>query len=199
MKKVLPLLLVFGLGCMRSGPTAPELGSGFSDDFERTSLGEQYLKYGGSWHVNEGVLKSQGDQNIPLWLNVALPADVRIEMDVWSESKNVDMKVEVFGDGIKHESGYIVIFGGWKNSITAIARLDEHERDRVDKRIKWKKGQKYRWRIESQGPNLSFYVDDKKIITYKDKYPLRGPGHDRLGFTNWKSEVRYDNLKITPL
>ena len=184
---------------MKSTPEAQALGDGFEDRFQRKALGDNYSKYGGSWYLDAGVLKSNGDQNIPLWLNVALPEDVRVEMDVWSDSSEVDVKVEIFGDGIKHESGYIIIFGGWKNSITAIAKLDEHEKSRVSRRIKWKKGQKYRWRIESQGANLHFFVDDKKIVTYKDPSPLRGPGHNRLGFTNWKSQVRYDNLKITPL
>ena len=192
-------LLGFTLACSKSSPQAPNLGPGFEDQFERTTLGADYLKYGGTWDIQDGVLTSHGDRNIPLWLNRSLPENVRVDVDVWSSSTAVDMKVEIFGDGIKHESGYIVIFGGWKNKITAIARLDEHEKRRKDKRTKWKKDQKYHWTIERQGSVLKFLVDGKLIIKYDDPSPLKGPGYDRIGFTNWESVVHYDNLKITPL
>ena len=35
-------------------------------------------------------------------------------------------KCEIFGDGSDHASGYILVHGGWNNSISVIARLDEH-------------------------------------------------------------------------
>ena len=41
-----------------------------------------------------------------------------------SESPDGDIKFEVFGDGAKHESGYIAIFGGWQNRLNIIARLE---------------------------------------------------------------------------
>ncbi|MGZ3458496.1 MAG: hypothetical protein ACXU86_08310, partial [Archangium sp.] len=33
---------------------------------------------------------------------------------------------EIFGDGSDHASGYVLIHGGWNNSLSIIARLDEH-------------------------------------------------------------------------
>ena len=199
MKWIVICLLGCTMGCSKASPSAPNIAAPFEDQFERTALGPDYRKYGGTWTVHQGNLTSHGDRNIPLWLNRRLPDHVRIDVDVWSESDAVDMKLEIFGDGIKHESGYIVIFGGWKNKITAIARLDEHERRRKDKRTKWKKGQKYHWTIERKDSVLKFFVDDKLMVSYDDPAPLKGPGYDRLGFTNWESVVHYDNLKITPL
>jgi hypothetical protein len=198
--KMIGIFVLCLLGaCSKSSPPAAALSEGFEDLFERAHIGPNYSKYGGTWNIDQGVLTSHGDRNIPLWLNRQLPANVKIDVDVWSTSVAVDMKIELFGDGIKHESGYIIIFGGWKNKITAIARLDEHEKRRKDKKTKWKKGQKYHWTIQRQGNELQFLVDDKLIVKYNDANPLKGPGHDRLGFTNWESVVHYDNLKITPL
>ena len=56
---------------------------------------------------------------------VALGADA-VEFDVRSESPEGDIKVEMFGDGLNHSSGYVLIHGGWNNSISIISRLDEH-------------------------------------------------------------------------
>jgi hypothetical protein len=65
-------------------------------------------------------------KNNPLWLQAKLPRDVAVEFDVRSQSQEGDIKVEIFGDGSDHASGYILIHGGWNNSMSIIARLDEH-------------------------------------------------------------------------
>ena len=36
------------------------------------------------------------------------------------------MKWEMFGDGRNHSTGYVFIFGGWRNRESRIAKLDEH-------------------------------------------------------------------------
>ena len=67
------------------------------------------------------------------------PRDVRIEFDCWSTEERGDIKVEVFGDGRSFDpdggaymaTGYEVIFGGWYNAKSIIARLDEHGNDVV--------------------------------------------------------------------
>lgn len=186
-------------GCMRSPEPGVALGQGFTDDFDRESLGSHYKAMGGSWRIADGALVSHGDKNVPLWLDVKLPQNVEVSMTVWSDSPAVDTKLEIFGDGVRHESGYIVIFGGWKNTITTIARLDEHERTRKETRRKWKRGQRYEWTVRRQGNVVEFLVDGESIVSYDDPAPLVGPLHDRLAFTNWDSEVHYDNLRITPL
>ena len=37
------------------------------------------------------------------------------------------MGTEFCGDGVRHESGYINILGGWGNTLAIIAKEDEHE------------------------------------------------------------------------
>lgn len=195
------------LGCLpkrdaasQENPSAPAVSLPFTDDFNRSDLGERLKKTGGTWEIENGKLHSTGEENIPLWLDVPLPRNVRVEFTTVSKSPAVDTKVEIFGDGVRHESGYIVILGGWGNRISTIARLDEHEKTRVEKRTKWKQNQAYRWRIErADGKALSFYIDDQLVLTYDDAKPLFGPRHNKLGFTNWASDITYDDLKITAL
>ncbi|HYO58770.1 hypothetical protein [Archangium sp.] len=99
----------------------------YSQDFSAPAVVQRdFFSTGGHWRVVNGQLLSPGVKNNPLWLQARLPRDVAIELDVRSESQEGDIKVELFGDGTDHASGYILIHGGWNNSLSIIARLDEH-------------------------------------------------------------------------
>jgi hypothetical protein len=176
-------------------PTTP-----FVDAFDDGDLRGRYFLQGGSWRVVDGALTTLGDRNLPLWLDLALPKNVRIEVDVTSMATAVDAKVEVFGDGVRHESGYIVIVGGWNNTLSGIARLDEHERGRVMNRTHHEQGRTYHLVVQRvDGATLELLVDGERVASYRDAAPLWGPGHDRFAFSGWESEVTFDHLKITAL
>ncbi len=99
----------------------------YSQDFSDPGVvARDFYSTGGFWRVVNGQLLSPGVKNNPLWLQASLPADVAVEFDVRSESPEGDIKVELFGDGSDHASGYIFIHGGWNNTLSIIARLDEH-------------------------------------------------------------------------
>lgn len=99
----------------------------YSQDFSDPAVvGRDFFSTGGHWRVVNGQLLSPGVKNNPLWLQAALPANVAVEFDVRSESPEGDIKVELFGDGTDHASGYVFIHGGWNNTLSIIARLDEH-------------------------------------------------------------------------
>lgn len=99
----------------------------YTDDFSSPErLAENYTSTGGLWRIENGELKSPGVRNNPLWLKASLPQNVAVEFDVRSESPQGDIKVELFGDGSDHATGYVFIHGGWNNSLSIIARLDEH-------------------------------------------------------------------------
>ena len=196
--------LLFG-GCTPQGD--PGIGTGFSDDFERTQLGKDYKSTGGNWRVERGQLHVHGAKNRPLWLLRVLPHDARVEFDARSDSAEGDIKVEVFGDGASYAeqdsyvaTSYVVIFGGWSNSANVLARMDEHGEDRaVGTPTKVVPGKTYRFRIERIDGTLTVWVDDEVLVKMDDSEPLTGRGHDHFGFNNWKSSVWFDNLKVTPL
>ena len=171
----------------------------FFDDFERESLGPNWRPTGGHWTIDQGAAFTSGAQNQPLFLEVALPSDLVLEVDVTSYNSTVDAKVELMTDGRKHQSGYIFILGGWKNTISVIARLDEHGRDRRERKpTKVTPKQTYRWRIEKKGGDIKWLIDGQPYMTFIDPHPLDGPGHNRFAFSNWWSQITYDNLKIWP-
>jgi hypothetical protein len=186
--------------CLPTFPAQAPPARAVRDDFSSADLRTRYRVLGGSWRVVDGVLTSLGDRNLPLWLEAPLSKNVRVEFTAWSASPAVDLKLEIFGDGLRHESGYIVIAGGWNNTLGVIARLDEHEKGRTERRLRLNPNQRYRFRAErTDGKTLRVYIDDALTLERKDDAPLFGPRNNRFAFSSWESHVFFDELVVTPL
>lgn len=198
--RLLVVVTALSAACLPGFAERAPLTAVVVDDFSDVAIAQRYRHEGGSWRVLDGGLHTVGDRNQPLWSNVVLPENVRIEFTSVSSTSAVDMKVEIFGDGVRHESGYIAIVGGWNNTLTVLARLDEHEPSRATKRTRFEAGRRYRWRIErTDGHTIKLFVDDELQVAYDDKVPLYGPRNNRFAFSGWESEVVFDDLKITPV
>jgi hypothetical protein len=188
----------------------PTITSAFTDQFERADVGELYLPSGDGYRLHAGALSARGAHNHPMWLRRRLPENVRIEFDCWSTEPRGDIKVEVFGDGHSFDpdggaytaTGYEVIFGGWYNSKSIIARLDEHGKNMVERRQpKVVPNQRYHWRIERKAGKLTWWIDDMTtpFLSYDDPQPLTGDDHGYFAFNNWETDTWFDNLTINPL
>lgn len=205
LRTALALAALASAACVPRGD--PALDGPLTDDFDRADLGPLWRNTGGPYALIDGKLKIKGAYNKPLWLRRSLPRDVRIEFDVRSESPEGDIKVEVYGDGVSKATStsytatsYVVIFGGWSNSLNVIARLDEHGEDRaVGPTRKVEQGHTYRMKIERKGDTITSWADDHQLASMKDPAPLWGKGHDHFAINNWATETWFDNLKITPL
>lgn len=194
-------------GCKVKDP--PPITEEFLDDFERDSIGSNYYPTGGDYRIVDGVLHASDGYNHPLWLRKKLPRDARIELDVWAGTEHGDIKIELWGDGRSHArnkgaytaSGYVAIFGGWKNSKSILARQDEHGSElSVDKtRTRVEAERRYHWTLVRQGNTIEWSIDGKPFLTYEDDSPLEGDGHAYFAFANWELATRFDNLRITPL
>jgi hypothetical protein len=196
----------------------PMIDSSFVDTFERADLGADWNLTGPGWAIKEGRLCVTNAHNHPAWLRRRLPTNARIEFEATSSSPDGDLKVEAWGDGQAAATGtsytnatsYLVIFGGWKNSLHVLARLDEHGKDR--RLIRVEPGETdpraqpvlpdraYRFKIErSDGQTVRYFVDDIELLSLKDPIPLAGDGHEHFGFNDWQVPACFDNLTITPL
>ena len=125
------LVVIFNLPLLHfyllRGPAEATVSVPFQDSFEDPlTVQKNYYSTGGHWRTVQGQLVSPGVKNNPLWLKAKLPQNVAIEFDAKSASPEGDIKVEIFGDGTDHASGYVLIHGGWNNTVSIIARLDEH-------------------------------------------------------------------------
>jgi hypothetical protein len=206
---MLRVVLLAALAACKVNDPAPITGP-FTDQFERHELGDLYLASGTGYSVHAGALSAHGAHNHPLWLTRRIPDNVRIEFDCWSTEQRGDIKVELFGDGHSFDpdggaytaTGYEVIFGGWYNSKSMIARLYEHGKDVVERKLpRVVANQRYHWRIDRKAGKITWYVDDltTPFLEYVDPEPLGGPDHGYFAFNNWETDTWFDNLVIAPL
>ena len=190
----------------------------FQDDFERQEIGPDWRPTSAVWRLDQGRLCARSARNHPIWLKHKLGRNARIEFDAVSASTDGDIKVELWGDGRSYATGvsyvnatsYILIFGGWKNQLHVLARLDEHGRDRAEvkvdhagaslKALPVEAERAYHFKVErADGLTIRWMVDDIEILSLTDQKPLAGPGHEHLGFNDWEVPVCFDNIMITPL
>jgi hypothetical protein len=196
----------------------PTLSQPFADNFERDSVGDDYLATGNQYRIERGKLCVKGARNHPLWLRHRLPTNARIEVEAETSGNDGDIKLEGWGDGqgaatrasYTDATSYLAIFGGWKNRFHVLARLDEHATDRPQIVIEpgsddvreqpVLKDRRYRLKLErSDGRTVRFWVDDVEILSFSDPLPLAGGGHDHFAFNNWETPVCFDNLRVEPL
>ncbi|HKY38337.1 MAG TPA: hypothetical protein VJN18_20480 [Polyangiaceae bacterium] len=196
----------------------PVLSQPFRDDFERDSIGDDYLATGNQYRIERGRLCVKGARNHPLWLRHRLPLNARIEVEAETSSNDGDIKLEAWGDGegaatrVSYDdaTSYLAILGGWKNRFHVLARLDEHAPDRPEVVIEpgsddtreqpVLKGRRYHLKLErSDGRTVRFWVDDVQLLSFIDPAPLAGGGHDHFAFNNWETPVCFDNLRVEPL
>ena len=121
-------------------PLSPHAQLIFSEDCEDPSALDSYEQgqpdqghKAAKWVIRDGALYGEGIHNAALWISpLTLPESVRIEFKATALSKEGDLKCELYGDGKNHQSGYILIAGGWKNRMNIIAYGDEHGEDECD-------------------------------------------------------------------
>ncbi|MFZ5896489.1 MAG: hypothetical protein ACOY0T_35875 [Myxococcota bacterium] len=190
----------------------------FRDDYERTSLGPAYRATSAAWKIESGRVCARGAHNHPLWLLERLPTNARIEFDGMSDSNEGDIKFEAWGDGrsaattlsYTSATSYLFIFGGWRNTLHVLARLDEHGKDRAeliidpngdDPRLApVEPGAPYHFVVERRdGRTVRFNVNDVELLNFADPAPLLGEGHRHFAFNDWETHVCFDNLEIVPL
>lgn len=171
-----------------------------------------------AWRVENGKLCGQNAHNHGVWLNRTLPVNARIEFDAVAHTDDGDLKAEVWGDGKSYATGtsytnatsYLVVLGGWKNTLQVLARLNEHGTDRKEIAIRKEtddpreravgRGQVYQFKIErTDGKTIRWSVNGVEYLTWNDPQPLAGQGHDHFGFNEWEARVCFDNVKVTPL
>lgn len=209
------------LATATSAPAAQPLAlleTPFADEFERELLGDAYFATSDQYRLERGRLCVMGARNRPLWLRHRLPTNARIQVEAEAGSAEGDIKVEAWGNGraaatqisYTDATGYLAIFGGWKNRYHVLARLDEHAKNRREIALEPGSddprqqpvvaGRRYRLKLErSDGHTLRFWVDDVEILSFTDPEPLLGPGHDHFAFNDWEARVCFDHLLIEPL
>ena len=175
----------------------------FEDDFSKDL--DRWQTESRNWRIEEGALYTgdRSNENAGIWLKEALlPRNVRIEFDARSIKGNNavfagDIKCEFGGPRPEHIAGYVMIFGGWENSLNTIARLEEHTGRMVtDSNRKVEEDRTYHMALVRLGSEIKWFIDGKPFINARDEAVLTG---GCFGFNNWDSRFYVDNLKIFKL
>jgi hypothetical protein len=92
-----------------------------------------------------------------------------------------DLNITVSGDGRDLASGYSFLFGGWNNTATRILRgtqtVAETDQVLLPSSATYHGLAHHKWfclRVEKTGDTISYYVDRKLALQYKDPKPLSG-------------------------
>jgi hypothetical protein len=194
-----------GVGCRAKEPAITER---FDDTFQRAELGATWNNSGADYRITDGRLNVKNAYNHPAWLRRKLPRDAVIEVDAMSKSPAGDLKLEIYGDGQSaavdrgayDSTGYVMIFGGWHNSLSVICRNNEHDQGRKVERkdVRVEPGRTYHWTIVRKGGLLDWKIDGQAFLAWTDPDPLAGPGHEYLAVNDWEADVYFDNLSIRP-
>jgi len=194
-----------------AGPPPPVLAAGtvvFADDFSAGRLDPAvWNATGPHYEVREGALHAWEARNHPLWLATPLPCSVQVEFSARSDSPDGDIKFEIFGDGRSFAqqasytaSGYVFIFGGWRNRVSTIVRQDEHRaRMATDETRRVEPGRTYRFVVRIRGGTVDWSIDGEPFLHAEDPAPLCGPGRTHFAFNDWTAPVTFDDLVITAL
>ena len=205
------LMALMGSACDERPRTYSTMGDSsrlvYEDDFNRAELGANWLATGDGMRIEGGELVVENAKNHPLWLKVPLPDDVRVEFDAWAATESGDIKFELAGDGTSYAktvsytaSGYVMIFGGWDNKLSIIARRDEHGRDRKTRAAPAVEMEKrYHFVMTRTGDELRWELDGEEFLEMVDPVPLKGPENRYFAFNGWEAETHFDNLKIISL
>ncbi|HVV51877.1 MAG TPA: hypothetical protein VHO06_19570 [Polyangia bacterium] len=199
------LALAAVAGC-HAGP--PAIKAPFTDDFERADLGANWNATSPAYRIAGGQLEVSHAYNHPAWLRERLPKDAVIDLDVSSKSPDGDIKVELYGDGASFDpdkgsydsTGYVLIFGGWHNSLSVLCKLEEHGAGRKAERadLKVTPGQRYHFTITRKDGAIDWAIDGKPFLAWTDPEPLAGPTHQYFAVNDWEADVAFDNLRIRP-
>jgi hypothetical protein len=207
----------------------------YQQDFSDPAVVKRdFFTVGGYWRVVSGQLLAPQVKNNPLWLQARLPDDVAVEFDVRSEFPEGDIRLELFGDGTDPGSGYVLVHGGWNNTLSVLAREDVNapslkslqlQAQRAAEKLRLPSAdlvtsgvyfpntkvrvesstfpvqlsRTYHWRVERRGTLLRWSIDGQPFLELNDPFPLKGPGHDRLGLSGFESQIYFDNLRVLPL
>jgi Farnesoic acid 0-methyl transferase len=200
-------LVAICLGAVACSIEKQPEGKPFSDDFSAPTIGPAWHGTGGgNYRIDKGELVVDHAYNHPLWLSSPLPRDGVVEFDAWSNDPAGDIKIELWGDGKSYATtasytatSYVFIFGGWHNTTSAIARMNEHGADRKtrsDRKVV--PGQKYHFRVERRGAHIDWQIDGQPFLTFDDPDPLVGPDHAYLAINDWEVELHFDNIVVKP-
>ncbi len=125
------------------------------------------------------------------------PGSVRLEVDAYLEGAVIsDLSPYLNGDQTGYQSGYLLQFGAAENTENRIRRAEEIVDAKADNTVLAKPAKRHHVVAENDGGKLRLIVDGKEILSYTDSEPLKGAGHDQIGFYTWNCALKIEKITI---
>lgn len=173
------------------------------DTFQAARLSTRWIPVSGNWSIEDGELVGRQQtpgQAKPLAIGmVGEPLnDIRIEFDVWTDSETVrEISCFVNMDFNRRRfdptSGVFFRFGG-SGTYSSIRVNGETVREGVTAAIE--RGKKYRVFVERFGRQLTFTIDDQKILSTELTRPITFAKRTLFGVHTQCEHTHFDNFKV---
>ena len=163
----------------------------FSDDFERAELGADWKGLHGDWSIEDGRLKVLGHGQI--MCTKAFPGAQRLEFDAVSGGQPCDLTAVICAGPLGYQYGYFVGFGTEDNTYSKLL-VQGVEVARWEAVIA--PGKVHHQVVQREGKTITHVVDGQVAMTYNDDDPLKGRGHDRIGFYVFGKSQTIDNVRV---
>ncbi len=180
--------------------------SAVTDEFTRAAPGSGY-RGSAAYSIDGSALRAQDPQGRPLWATTALPAEAIVEVEAWAVTPGSPIRLHVWGDGRWNpggggRAGYILHLAT-DGGRSVLARDDEARGPRADRvaSAPARAGHRHKLRIVRRGSTVTWYVDDliDPFLTLEDPGGPAASTPGFLGFSGATGDVRFDNLRVTPL
>jgi len=162
----------------------------FADDFEGGELATNWEALRGDWLMEEGRLTVLGHGQI--MCTKTFPGAQRLEFDAMAEDP-CDLTGVICASPLGYRYGYFVGFGTANNAYSKLL-VQAVEVNRWDAVIK--PGKIHHQIVQREGNTITHVVDGTVVMTYHDDEPLKGEGHDRIGFYVFGSSQMIDNVRV---
>jgi len=174
----------------------------FSDTFDREELGENWSVVDGKWDIVDGCLRGSGTLISKQgflggerkgWQRLEFEAMTDVKPFLFFPGQTPEVTVGDISSCLHAQSaeetgqspirtGYFFQFGGSNNTVNKIVKpsgvLEQsNDPDKLIAQDKW-----HKIVAENDEGTLRLIVDGELVLEHKDRSPLVGKGHDRVGF-----------------
>ena len=107
-----------------------------------------------------------------------------------------DLSAFLNSDTNGYESGYLLQFGAAENTENRLRRAGEIIDATVNTKPLVTPGKMHTVIAENDGGKIRLTVDGAEVLKFTDSDPLKGPGHEAVGFYTWSDTLKIQKITV---
>ena len=187
-----------GLGCQRAAAPPSGWTVAYTSDFNAPGAPEWTLLEGKTEVAGSMLVVNGPEQETQLMLKgYKFPGSVMVEcVGSVSGAAVSDLSVILNADETGYAAGYLLQFGGRKNTLDQVMKQGTDVAATVKKQPLLVPGKTYTVVAVNDGGKISLKVDGVEVFQYTDASPLKGSGHDQIGFYSYHTVLKLDKVTV---